>query len=1017
MRKNKILQNHARYVVMIIPILIMIVLSVAVTIVVSGKARRGSAERLRAICDSRAEMTDQCAADAEGILDIFSGTPEVIAVLKNPNDEKCLADARKCIDVFSQKLKNAEGIYISQWDSRILAHTDASAEGKVFRESYGLKSLRENLLKYSQKSFYSTGSLISPVSGEPVVAMYKAVLDDDGQPAGFVGMGFYTSEFLRINQIPEEWGYESIGFCMADVSDGSLIFSSDSSRSFDYTADLCEKFRNGSAEGNSGKISFVMPSDKARYISVYRYLPERNWLLCFDIPEKEAFTLASDMQMYLTVFFILVAVILTAAVVEMRRTSKKISSERAANEKKYHDEMERLVCMLSANSSMMNVNLAGNEMISVHGLCSEKIRSMISESSDGAVEICREFVLGKVNDSGQREEIIKIFNSDYLNEKFNSGETELKYRYSADADDGSIEKRELSVRMLRNLVTGDLEAVFRTEDVSDEYYRNLVGSHLATRQFKFTAVVFLKSGIVRSLANNTELGNENKFIPYNFFRKDIYEKLIDRNERDEFNRKVSLDAVREGLEESDVYTVYVHGISEYREKRYLKYEFQYIDNERETVLMCVADETPVWETDTLTGLCNYKGFISLAGYVLESDWDDTEYSVIVTNIKWFKVINRIFGSAVCDKFLVEYAEMLRNSDVEPLVIGRFPASDHFIMLVRRDRITDEALKKISRQHIETDEREADVLVTSGIYNISSKKAPVSAMVEHAIMAFKSIKDVYSMPYSTFSEEEEERYLSGKLVVSGFDKALRDEEFQPYYQPIYDSVTHKIVSAEALVRWNQNGNLIPPGMFIPALEENGSVSRVDRYISERVTALLRRRKAEGKLVVPVSINLSAMDFYASETIDSVMNDIDTMCESGIKPRYEITETAWADAADNRSEIIESMRAKGAQILIDDFGSGYSSFSTVRDYNFDILKIDMGFVRKLGTDSKVDGIVNSIIEMAHSIGLKVVAEGVEYESHLNFLREHGCDYIQGYYFSKPLPEAEFEKLLDMQENEQK
>lgn len=729
---------------------------------------------------------------------------------------------------------------------------------------------------------------------------------------------------------------------------------------------------------------------------------------------SERFRFSGVMKFAFALILAVIFAITLYSIKTITRILRDAEKEEEDRENSYKQQMDSIIYTMPETSTMISVNLTEDRLTACHGSYEDEVEKAFSaESTEHVIERVGRIISGYLFYEEQKDELLKLLDRGSLLERFKNNEKEIIYRYNIARSGRDPEICELSVRMFRNPSDSHIEAVLIIDDISDEYYKNLVGSYLAMKQFFFTTLVFVKTGRGRSLANNTSMGKENKYYDYEFFLNDIYNGLIDINERDEFREKMQLDTVMQNLAQKDTYSVYVHVIGQLGAKQYVKYEFQYIDESRESALLTVSDETPVWEVDVLTGICNYKGFISQAAHVLEKSGEDEEFSVLVTNIKWFKVINKIFGSAQCDEFLRGYSDMLMNSLLKPVVVGRFPASDHFIMLLRRENVNTDEIMRISHQRIESEEREVDVLITCGIYNVSDKTAAVSDMVEHAIMAFKGIKDVYNIPYAVFSEQEEERYLSGKLVVSGFDKALRENQFQPFYQPIYDAVTHRIVSAEALVRWKKDGSFIPPGMFIPALEENGSVSRVDMYISKCVTELLKRRKNADKLVVPVSVNLSAMDFYANETIDGVMKDIETMIDHSIVPRYEITETAWSDASDNRSEIIESMRAKGTQILIDDFGSGYSSFSTIRDFSFDILKIDMGFIKKIGLSPKADGIVTSIIDMAHFIGLKVVAEGVETEAHLNFLTEHGCDYIQGYYFSKPLPEDEFEKLLDEQQ----
>ena len=1016
MNKRNISKKRATYILVIAQILIMIGLSVFVTIAVSERAGNSTVEHMKTISDSRATIIKEYVSNTENMLSIYSCNPEIIEAVKNPSDENIINAAQKFTEDFSSKIENLEGIYVSEWNTHVLAHTNRKVVGITTREGEPLEQLRDLLIQAGD-GVYDTGIIISPASGKQIVSMYKGIFDEEGNPIGLVGLGVYTSGLVDMLNDFENRGFDNAEYYMVNVIDGKYIFNEDSSKitastENEIVKELCEKYRN-SDQDETSSFEYVSNEDNERYVSVYNFMADKKWLLVLDDIHSEAFRLSYAMRMYLIVFIIIIFIIMIFIGYEMRKSAKKTADELRVKEKNHKDEIDAILLSLSETSSMITVSLTADKVVTCYGLSDEYREKLQNSTESGAMVLCREYILSNVNDPEQRKNVSDILDLDALKERFTANEKEVSCSYNVNMPDGSVEIRELNVSLLKNLVNDHVEAIIQINDISDEYFKNVVGSYLVMKQFKFTTVIFINSGRGRSLANNSDIGKENKLYDYDFFRRDIYEKLIDVNERDEFYERISAGKIKEKLEKDSVYSVYVHGISETGEKRYLKYEFQYIDSNREIVLLCVADETDVWENDALIGLCNYKGFVSQASYVLENSGNE-EYAVLVTNIKWFKVINKIFGSARCDRFLADYSDILRSSSLKPLVLGRFPASDHFIMLIRKDDFDVDEIMRISHQHIESGDKEVDVLITCGVYNISDKKAAVTDMVDHAIMAFKGIKDIYNSPYSVFSPMEEERYLSGKLAVSGFEKALREGEFQPFYQPIFDAFTHKIVSAEALVRWKRNDSFISPGMFIPALEENGSVSRVDLYISDCVTHFLRQRKSEGKKVVPVSVNLSAMDFYANETIEGVMKNIDIMVDNSIIPRYEITETVWVDAMDNRNEIIETMREKGTQILIDDFGSGYSSFSTLRDINFDILKIDMGFIRKIGTSPKADGIVCSIINMAHFIGLKVVAEGVETKEHLDFLAEHGCDYIQGYYFSKPLTEEEFEKLLDESED---
>ncbi len=174
--------------------------------------------------------------------------------------------------------------------------------------------------------------------------------------------------------------------------------------------------------------------------------------------------------------------------------------------------------------------------------------------------------------------------------------------------------------------------------------------------------------------------------------------------------------------------------------------------------------------------------------------------------------------------------------------------------------------------------------------------------------------------------------------------------------------------------------------------------------------MENRYKNGKKIVRVAVNLSRMDLMDDEIMDLIIDDVKDERYSKQMVNYEVTESAYANVSGKGTNFLKQLHDNGVKLLIDDFGSGMSSFSTLRDYNFDVIKLDMGFVQKLGENKKYNNIVMSIIELAHRLDMKVVAEGVETKEQADYLKEYGCDYLQGFYFSKPLPEEEFAKLLD-------
>lgn len=257
----------------------------------------------------------------------------------------------------------------------------------------------------------------------------------------------------------------------------------------------------------------------------------------------------------------------------------------------------------------------------------------------------------------------------------------------------------------------------------------------------------------------------------------------------------------------------------------------------------------------------------------------------------------------------------------------------------------------------------------------------------------------------------EDYEQRSIALLHLDDAIQNGEIKVFYQPIYDAWTGKVVLAEALTRWFscEFGN-ISPAKFIPILEESGYITKLDSYVYQSVYGFLEKRQREGRRNVDIGVNLSRMDLMDKHIMEKILNDVRTSELPRGSISYELTEPAYAGVFEDGNRFLTQMHAAGAKLLVDDFGSGVSSFSTIRDYDFDILKLDMGFVQKIGLNRKNNNIIISLIELAHRLVLKVIAEGVETKEQADFLKNYGCDYFQGYYFAKPMPQEEFEALLD-------
>lgn len=412
--------------------------------------------------------------------------------------------------------------------------------------------------------------------------------------------------------------------------------------------------------------------------------------------------------------------------------------------------------------------------------------------------------------------------------------------------------------------------------------------------------------------------------------------------------------------------------------------------------------------DLLTGAFNRNGFLQMANNFLQKCEDRTKYAIMFFDVKNFKAINSLLGTEGGDAVLRQMYNGMNDADLGPVFISRFEA-DHFVCLVENDKINFDKMMKENNQVLDWGGRNMQFRFRTGICQVDNE-GDITAFVDRAKISLNYIDDEYLKPYAVFDDKMSNNYINAAAVTAEFENSMANEEFKVYYQPIMEAATGKIASAEALIRWiHPVRGFARPDLFIPILEKDGFISKLDLFVDKKVNTVLRGWQEQNLPTVPVSVNLSWMDFYDQEMIQNILEHVSKRLTTPGSVRYEITESSFAALKENRSDILAALREKGAWLLMDDFGSGYSSLGMLMNYKFDVLKIDMSFVRQLEKNPDVRHIIKMIIDMCHRLGMKVVAEGAETETQVSILRDDKCDYIQGYYFSKPLPEDEFKQFL--------
>lgn len=414
--------------------------------------------------------------------------------------------------------------------------------------------------------------------------------------------------------------------------------------------------------------------------------------------------------------------------------------------------------------------------------------------------------------------------------------------------------------------------------------------------------------------------------------------------------------------------------------------------------------------DSLTGIYNRKGFYHETEKLIKSN-TDKNYCIVYWNVKRFKIINELFGRKAGDTILKRMARMIEEPfEGKEGTYGRLER-DNFVLCFETKLINDESFVRQGVITYVSEGTEYHFASSYGLYMIEDREMDVASMVDKSRIAMEAVKDNYMKPYAYYDNSMRESIVMEQILMSDCERAIKENQFEVYYQPVCNSSDGTIISAEALVRWvHPERGMISPGIFIPTFEKNGFISILDRHVWDKVCRMLKRRITQEKEIVPISMNVSRVDFYNQSLCEDI---IEIVGRHGIKPemiRLEITESAYSINPNSVLDAVKKLRDYGFTILIDDFGSGYSSLNTLKDLPVDILKIDMKFMDDLENGGKSAIILESIIRMTKWMNLPTIAEGVETIEELNFLRNVECDYIQGYYFYKPVRETEFEQLLD-------
>ena len=416
------------------------------------------------------------------------------------------------------------------------------------------------------------------------------------------------------------------------------------------------------------------------------------------------------------------------------------------------------------------------------------------------------------------------------------------------------------------------------------------------------------------------------------------------------------------------------------------------------------------ETDKLTGLYNRNFFFEYADRLYRYH-KDRHMDAIVLNIEQFHSINDLNGRQFGDRVLKTLGEEIKAFMNETVgIASRFEADRFAIYCVGQNDY--KSLLKRFQDKLDEQFPEVNVHLRMGVKLWAEDTEPV-VMFDRARAACNMTRGDYQNPLMIYSEEMRLKELMNRRLLNDLRLAVEENQLIVYYQPKYDIQCNppRLISAEALIRWKHPElGMIAPGDFIPLFEKNGLISVVDSFVWKQAAKQISLWREKYGFTLPVSVNLSRVDIFDPALTDKLVELVRDYDLKFDDLKLEVTESSYTDNAKMLLELIHNLRTMGFEVEMDDFGAGYSSLNMLSDMPIDVLKMDMKFVRNIEQSETDLLLVKLIIDIARYMNLEVVAEGVENNKQLSLLQDAGCNVVQGFYFSRPLPPEEFEKLIE-------
>ena len=416
------------------------------------------------------------------------------------------------------------------------------------------------------------------------------------------------------------------------------------------------------------------------------------------------------------------------------------------------------------------------------------------------------------------------------------------------------------------------------------------------------------------------------------------------------------------------------------------------------------------EINALTGLYFNHSFFEEADAFLTTV-NPQEYCMMAVDVEHFRLYNKIHGRADGDELLRSIADILKEFRKKYTGVVGYLGGDNFGILSVYNKDALEKLRKTIKEEIQGKINTVGYRPAFGIYHITEEMIPAATMYDHATVALSYVIGNYTTRSCEYYPDMDGKLEEEIRLLSDIQKGIDEDEFTFFVQPQCDITKGKIVGGESLVRWiRKDTGMVPPGVFIPVLEKNGFVADLDKIVWEKVCSWLRHCLDKGYRPVPISINVSRIDIFSMNVPKYLAELVEKYEIDTSMLKVEITESAYAESGDKIINTVKELQGYGFIVMMDDFGSGYSSLNMLKSVPVDVLKMDMRFLEiNEQEEEKGVGILETVVNMARQLKIPVVVEGVEFKKHEMLLQRMGCRYTQGYYYYKPMNIEAFEELI--------